>query len=116
MKSTVFQPNQVRSHTAYAKNVFYSVFVTSRGGPNRTRLMWLIRRGHVTNARVAKLLGLNYLTVKYHLQVLERNNLVIHKGEKRNVMFSISTFFEINSVLFDEICRLNEVDVWQPES
>ncbi|MDE1767407.1 MAG: winged helix-turn-helix transcriptional regulator [Thaumarchaeota archaeon] len=106
MKSTVFQPNQVKSHTAHAKNIFYSVFATSRGGPNRIRLMWHLRRGHMTNAVIAKLLRLNYLTVKYHLQVLERNNLVIHTGEKRNVTFSVSTFFEINSGLFDEICKI----------
>ena len=87
----------------YAKRLLWFVFVGSRGGLNRIRLILTIRKTPLNANQLAKELGLDYKAIQHHIGVLEKNNLITRAGDKYGVTFFISTFLEVNLETFDEI-------------
>jgi hypothetical protein len=55
--------------------MWYLLFGT-RGGPNRRRLLEELVRSPANAHQLAAALGLDYRTVRHHLQILERNGAV----------------------------------------
>jgi predicted transcriptional regulator len=88
---------------SYAKNVLWMVFVSSRGGQNRIRMISALRKSPFNTHQLAKELGLNYRAIQHHISVLEKNNLISHVGEKYGMIYFPSTLLEVNMVSFDEI-------------
>ena len=87
----------------YAKRLLWFVFTGSKGGLNRIRLISIIRKTPLNANQLAKELGLDYKAIQHHVNVLEKNNLITHVGEKYGTVFFISTFLEVNLETFDEI-------------
>ncbi len=87
------------------KNLFWYVFVATRGGPTRTRLMLQIIRNPSNARRLSEALQLDYTTIRHHLEVLERNGLVTSQGNKYNRIYFPSPLIEYNLDLFEEICE-----------
>jgi hypothetical protein len=52
---------------------------------------------------MADVLDLDYKAVQHHVDVLEKNNLVSHMGEKFGIMYFISNYLESNMDTFNEI-------------
>jgi len=48
-------------------------------------------------------LDLDYKAIQHHLEVLEKNNLVIKTGNRYGLTFYVSVLFENNEIVFDEI-------------
>ena len=48
-------------------------------------------------------LDLDYKAIQHHLQILEKNNLVIQTGNRYGLTFCVSGLFENNEFVFDEI-------------
>jgi predicted transcriptional regulator len=88
---------------SYAKNLLWMVFVSSRGGQNRIRMISALRKSPFNTHQLAKELGLNYRAIQHHISVLEKNNLVAHVGEKYGMTYFPSTLLEVNMIVFDEI-------------
>ncbi len=87
----------------YAKRLLWFVFMGSKGGMNRIRLISAIRRCPLNANQLAKELGLDYKAIQHHIGVLEKNNLITRVGEKYGATYFVSTFLEVNMESFDEI-------------
>ncbi len=85
------------------KIVFWLLFVGSRGGTNRIRIMSVLRKRPRNRNQLATELGMDYKNIQYHLKVLEGNNLVKKIGNAYGVPYCVSAFFENNEIVFDEI-------------
>lgn len=87
----------------YAKRLLWFVFMGSKGGLNRMRLISVIREKPLNANQLAKELDLDYKAIQHHIGVLEKNNLITRVGEKYGAAYFISTFLEVNLAAFDEI-------------
>ena len=85
------------------KIVFWFLFVGSRGGTNRIRIMSVLRNRPRNKNQLATELGVDYKNIQHHIKILEENNLVKKIGNAYGVTYSVSAFFENNEIVFDEI-------------
>ncbi len=85
------------------KIVFWLLFVESRGGTNRIRIMSLLRNRPRNRNQLATELGIDYKNIQHHIKVLEGNNLVQKIGNSYGVTYCVSALFENNEIVFDEI-------------
>ena len=90
----------------YAKNLLWMIFANSKGGQNRIRIITVLKKSPRNAHQLAKELGLNYRAIQHHIGVLEKNNLVSHVGEKYGTTYFLSTFFEVNVAIFDDLARM----------
>jgi len=93
---------EAKSHLQ-TKIVFWVLFVESRGRTNRIRIMSVLRNRPRNRNQLATELGLDYKNIQHHIKVLEGNNLVKKIGNTYGVTYCVSTFFENNEIVFDEI-------------
>ncbi|MFB5609083.1 MAG: ArsR/SmtB family transcription factor, partial [Nitrosarchaeum sp.] len=83
-----------------SKLLFY-LFTSTRGGFTRLRIiMRLLERSYNTH-QLAQELQLDYKAIQHHMQVLEKNNMVLKIGEKYGAIFHISPFLEVNISALD---------------
>jgi len=85
------------------KTVFWFLFVESRGGTNRIRIMSVLRNRPRNKNQLATELGIDYKNIQHHIKVLEGNNLVKKIGNLYGVTYYVSALFENNEFVFDEI-------------
>jgi len=85
------------------KIVFWLLFVGSRGGTNRIRIMSVLRNRPRNRNQLATELGIDYKNIQHHIRVLEGNNLVKKIGNPYGVTYCVSALFENNEIVFDEI-------------
>ncbi len=93
---------KTKSHLQ-TKMVFWVLFVGSRGGTNRIRIMSVLRKRPSNRNQLATELGMDYKGIQHHIKILEGNNLVKKIGNKHLVTYCVSTLFENNEAVFDEI-------------
>ncbi len=89
----------------YIKRLLWFVFMGSKGGLNRIRLISLIRDRPLNANQLAKEMNLDYKAIQHHIGVLEKNNMITRVGDKYGAVFFLSTFLEVNLEAFDEIVR-----------
>ncbi len=91
--------------------VFWLLFVGSRGGTNRIRIMSVLRNRPRNKNQLATELGIDYKNIQHHIKILEENNLVKKIGNAYGVTYYVSAFFENNEIVFDEIvARLRSIN------
>ncbi len=100
MKNTQIMRRQVDKQT---KSLLSYLFTGTRGGDNRIKIMVLLTEKPLNINQLSKELGLDYKAIKFHIEVLEKNNMVEHTGEKYGVAYFLSTFLEYNIDAFNEI-------------
>lgn len=94
------QKPQIDPHTT---RLLQFVFGGSKGNSNRARLVSLLKKEPLNVNQLSKKLDLNYRTIRHHIKVLEKNNLVSSVGDKYGAMFFPSTLLEVNMPVFDKI-------------
>jgi len=93
------------------KIVFWLLFVGSKGGTNRIRIISMLRKRPRNRNQLATELGMDYKNVQHHIKILEKNNLVKKIGNKYGVIYCVSTLFENSEAVFDEIVdRLGSIN------
>ena len=85
------------------KRLFWYVLAGSRGGPNRGRIINLLRREPYNINRLSEALGVHYRVAEHHIRMLERNRLVSSAGERYGKLYFLSPEMEAHLQLFDEI-------------
>ncbi len=85
------------------KIVFWLLFVGSRGGTNRIRIMSVLRNRPRNRNQLATELGIDYKNIQHHIKILEQNNLVTKVGNNYGVTYCVSALFENSEIVFDEI-------------
>lgn len=71
------------------------VFVGSRGGQNRARIVDLLKTEPSNPNKISEKLGLDYKTVQHHIRMLEQNEVIVasSKGAYGAVYF-LTPYFE----------------------
>lgn len=85
------------------KRLLWFIFVGSRGGLNRFRIVTLLKKTPCNTNQIAKMLSLDYKSIQHHVKVLEKNNMITKIGEKYGIMYFISTFLVANMETFNKI-------------
>ena len=86
-----------------ARRLLWYLFAGSRGGENRIKIINLLQDTPLNINRMAEILNLDYKAVQHHVDVLKKNNLVSHMGEKYGIMYFVSNYLESNMDTFKEI-------------
>lgn len=85
------------------KMLFWYLFAGSRGGPARIRIMSHLRNSPRNTNQLSRELGVDYKGILHHLKTLEKNNLVEKVGNNYGVTYFVSSLFEQDQAVFDEI-------------
>ena len=102
MKVLTIRSIEAQSHPE-TKGLFWYLFVGSRGGKNRIRIISQLRNRPSNRYQLSKDLELEYKGIRHHLNTLEKNNLVTKIGEKYGATYFVSQLFEEAEPVFDEI-------------
>ena len=109
MRAITVKSLETKTHPE-TKRLFWFVFVATRGGMNRIRIISHLRNTPSNTHQLAKEIRLDYKAVQHHLKNLEQNNLVTKVGSNYGVTYFPSVLFEDGETLFDEIiAKLNKV-------
>ena len=86
------------------KNILWYLIAGTKGGETRGKIIDLLKRNPSNANRIAEMLNLDYKTIRHHLEVLEKNNVItpINKGNYGAVYF-LSEDMKLNYKLFWEI-------------
>ena len=86
------------------KNILWYLIAGTKGGESRGRIVELIRKKPSNANKIAEILKLDYKTIRHHLEVLEKNNIIvaINKG-KYGAVYFLSEFMQANIAIFNEI-------------
>lgn len=85
------------------KHLLQWLVVGSRGGMNRGRIIETLKKEPLNANQLCNVLGVDYRTVRHHLDVLEKNGLVTSVGEHYGKIYFISQELEENYEDFVEI-------------
>jgi len=75
----------------------------TRGGPTRVKIIQSLKDKPQNANQLATLLGMDYKTMRHHLEVLEKNRLITSIGERYGATYFLSQVMEDNYNLFEEI-------------
>jgi DNA-binding transcriptional ArsR family regulator len=75
----------------------------TRGGASRAKIISALKETPQNANQLANLLGMDYRTIRHHLEVLEKNRLITSAGEGYGITYFLSPAMEENYVLFEEI-------------
>jgi len=76
------------------KRLLYWLIAGSEGGLNRARILLALKESPQNSNQLSEGLALNYKTVRHHLDVLEKNELVVTTGQRYGKMYFISPMLE----------------------
>ncbi|MDR2203959.1 MAG: winged helix-turn-helix domain-containing protein [Nitrososphaerota archaeon] len=79
----------------------------TRGGTNRAKILEILKNKPQNANQFAVLLGLDYKTVRHHLDILEKNNLITSVGDRYGVTYFLSQLMDDNYVIFEELNSKN---------
>lgn len=85
------------------KQLLWWLIAGSEGGYNRALIINVINERPCNANQLAKELKLDYKTVRHHLDVLTKNNLLVITGSKYGKMYFISQPLEENYEVFEQI-------------
>jgi DNA-binding transcriptional ArsR family regulator len=75
----------------------------TRGGPTRVKILETLKDKPQNANQFAVLLRMDYKTIRHHLEVLEKNRLIVSVGDGYGVTYFLSQMMEDNYSLFEEI-------------
>lgn len=85
------------------KRLLWWLLAGSVGGVNRGRILEeLFHTPHNAN-ELSKILELDYKTIRHHLEILEKNHLIISTGSDYGKIYFPSDLLETNIDVFKEI-------------
>lgn len=102
MQTITIRNIKISSHRQ-TKTLFWHLFVATRGGQNRIRIINQLRIRPSNKNQLSQDLSLDYKLIEHHLDVLMKNNVVTKLGSNYGATYFISTLFEDAEQVFDEI-------------
>ena len=85
------------------KKVFWNLFASSRGAPNRVKIMLLLRKTPANAHQISTNIEVDYKCALHHLKILEESHMVEKLQGCGMTTFFVSPLFEENQQIFDEI-------------
>ncbi len=77
----------------------------TRGGATRAKMIEALREAPRNANQLATLLGMDYRTMRHHIDVLEKNKIITSAGEGYGTTYFLSPVMEENYALFEEITK-----------
>jgi DNA-binding transcriptional ArsR family regulator len=77
----------------------------TRGGVTRARIISTLNETPQNANQLASQLKLDYRTVRHHLNVLQKNNIITSAGDRYGTTYFLSPQMEANYALFEEILQ-----------
>ena len=102
MKALTIRSIETESHPQ-TKELFWYLFVATRGGATRARIITQLRNKPSNKNQLSQILGLDYKVIEHHMKTLEETNVVKKIGPKYGAMYFVSPLFEESQTIFDEI-------------
>jgi DNA-binding transcriptional ArsR family regulator len=75
----------------------------TRGGATRAKIIKILRETPQNANQLANTLGMDYRTIRHHLEVLGKNKIITSAGEGYGTTYFLSPAMEENYALFEEI-------------
>ncbi|MCV0366215.1 MAG: transcriptional regulator [Nitrosopumilus sp.] len=100
---TITIRNIKTSNHPQTKTLFWHLFVGTRGGQNRIRIINQLRIRPANKNQLSQVLSLDYKLIDHHLNTLMKNNVVTKLGGNYGATYLVSTLFEDAEQVFDEI-------------
>jgi DNA-binding transcriptional ArsR family regulator len=75
----------------------------TRGGVTRARIISTLKETPQNANQLASQLRLDYRTVRHHLNVLQKNNIITSAGDRYGTTYFLSPKMEENYALFEQI-------------
>lgn len=72
------------------QRLLWHLIVGTRGGINRARILLLLKDRPYNANSLAEELGLDYKTVRHHLRVLRKNDVVMVSKEKHSTLYFLT--------------------------
>lgn len=92
------------------RQLLWFLIAGTRGGPNRARIIDTLRAAPCNANQLAEALGLDYRTIRHHLDLLERNGLLTRPaGDAYAAPYFLSAYLEGNYAIFEEIRKKVQV-------
>lgn len=85
------------------RRMLWYLIAGTRGGVNRAKIIKLLNERPNNVNQLAKILKVDYRTIRHHMDVLEENGVVISAGEKYGMLYFLSDKMEKNYDTFLEI-------------
>lgn len=79
----------------------------TRGGISRSKIIQALNDSPKNANQLANQLGMDYRTIRHHLEVLEKNKIIISAGEGYGKTYFLTQTMEANYAMFEEI--LNKI-------
>lgn len=85
------------------KKLLWWLIAGSKGGINRARIVDALHSRPYNANQLAELLELDYKTVRHHLKVLEKNSIIISRGDNYGAIYFLTSIMEENYGIFEQI-------------
>jgi DNA-binding transcriptional ArsR family regulator len=90
--------------SAALRQLLWFLIAGTRGGANRARIIEALRSRPRNAHQLSELLGLDYRTIRHHLDLLVRNGLLTRPaGEAYAAPYFLSPYLEGNYGVFEEV-------------
>jgi len=91
------------------KQILWWLIAGSKGGINRARIISALHKRPYNANQLTQISGLDYKTVRHHLDVLRKHHVVITTGEDYGTMYFLSDSMKTHYEHFLEIWK--QVDI-----
>ncbi len=82
------------------RRILWYLIAGTRGGVNRAKIIRLLNERPYNVNQLAELIGVDYKTIRHHMDVLEENEIVTSAGEKYGMLYFLSNKMEKNYETF----------------
>jgi DNA-binding transcriptional ArsR family regulator len=84
-------------------HILFWLIAGSRGGVNRGKIISLLRGTPMNANQLASALDVDYRTIRHHLDILEKNEVVTPTGDRYGLVYFLSQNMEKNYAVFESI-------------
>ncbi len=91
------------ANTRQLKYLLGWLIAGTRGGPTRARIVETLKENPQNANQLATVLGMDYRTIRHHLNVLQKNKIITSVGEGYGMTYFLSQTLEENYGVFEEI-------------
>jgi DNA-binding transcriptional ArsR family regulator len=87
------------------KRVMVFLFLGTKGGGNRIRIVRLLKQEALNANKIGERLGLDYKTVQHHLRILEEHKVVVSSSPEGTygALYVLAQYFERQLELIEEM-------------
>jgi DNA-binding transcriptional ArsR family regulator len=91
------------------KRILWWLIAGSKGGINRARIIQALHKRPYNANQLTQLFGLDYKTIRHHLDILKKHQVIISMGEGYGTMYFLSDQMKSK---YDEFLEIwNQVEV-----